>query len=295
MPSKVLELFGYPTWAHADWKTVVAGQHCPYLGKKCIKVRKSEPDLAIGTCTVRYSDDKSVVICPFRLTERRQVFTDALHLLTSHEPGNELHVIPEISVPGGHIDYFLASVKKGKVQDFVGVELQTLDTTGTVFPERQRFIQEHGLPVSAADVNSTKSFGMNWKMTAKTILVQLHHKIETFEGLGKHLLLVIQDHLLKYMTENFSFGHLANPARLGDPMHIHAYTLAPEGEALKMDLAARLSTDAQGIAKCLGLQASASIEIQQVVAALEAKLSPKTLLSPVAGVLPTPAPDTSTD
>jgi hypothetical protein len=35
------------------------------------------------------------------------------HLLTQHEPGNELHIIPEISVPGGSVDYVLASVKSG--------------------------------------------------------------------------------------------------------------------------------------------------------------------------------------
>ena len=49
-----------------------------------------------------------------------------------HEPGNELHTVPEVSVPGGSVDYFLASVRDGKVKDFVGIELQTLDTTGTV-------------------------------------------------------------------------------------------------------------------------------------------------------------------
>ena len=44
-----------------------------------------------------------------------------------------------MNVPGGNIDYCLASVHLGKVVDFVGVELQTVDTTGTIWPERQRF------------------------------------------------------------------------------------------------------------------------------------------------------------
>jgi hypothetical protein len=52
----------------------------------------------------------------------------------------------------------------------------------------QEFLREHGLNVP---VETAKTFGMNWKMTAKTILVQLHHKLETFEHLGKHLVLVI--------------------------------------------------------------------------------------------------------
>lgn len=43
---------------------------------------------------------------------------------------------------------------------------------------------------------------MNWKMTAKTILVQLHHKIDTFESISKHLVLVVQDYLLDYMKRS---------------------------------------------------------------------------------------------
>ena len=43
----------------------------------------------------------------------------------------------------------------------------------------------YGHQVKPKDADSTKKFGINWKMTSKTILVQLHHKISTFE----HLLL----------------------------------------------------------------------------------------------------------
>jgi hypothetical protein len=100
------------------------------------------------------------------------------------------------------------AVRSGKVIDFVGIELQTLDTTGTVWPERQRFLQNHGITVRDVDVSSGKGFGMNWKMTAKTILMQLHHKIHTFEHLSKHLVLVAQDCLIEYMQREFSFEHI---------------------------------------------------------------------------------------
>lgn len=130
------------------------------------------------------------MICPHRLLERRKIFADCIHLLTLHEPGNELHIIPEVTLPGGNVDYFLASARSGRVRDFIGIELQTLDSTGTVWPERQRFLSSVGFAAEPSDLDSEKPFGMNWKMTAKTILVQLHHKIETFEHLNKHLVLV---------------------------------------------------------------------------------------------------------
>jgi len=281
MRNKVAELFGHAAKVDSalNWAEVVSGQQCPYLGRKCWKTRKSRPEISIGTCTVRYGrEDESVIICPTRLLERRQVFTDCLHLLTLHEPGNELHVVGEISIPGGNVDYFLLSAKARKVMDFVGIEFQTLDTTGTVWPERQRFLALAGVKVPKKDVENPKTFGMNWKMTAKTILVQLHHKIETFEHIHKHLVLVVQDRLLEYMRREFSFKHLESTARLGDPMHIHGYGLAPDDIDLCLVLRERVSTDAAGIATCLGLQASANVELEMIIKVLESKISDKTLM-----------------
>lgn len=195
--SRVSELFGKSTGKQQPWPEILTKQWCPFTNTKCFKVRKSDPDISIGTCTVRYGKEpRGIIICPKRLLERRQVFMDCLHLLTQHEPGNELHIVPEMSIPGGSVDYFLASVKKGKVRDFVAIEFQTLDTTGTIWPERQRFLKSLGFKVARKEANSTKTFGMNWKMTAKTILVQLHHKVETLEHLNKRFALVIQDCLL---------------------------------------------------------------------------------------------------
>ncbi len=230
--SDVIELLGEPTQNQmiSKWDTVVDRQWCPYLDRKCIKVGKSQPEISIGTCSVLYGKVKRpIVICPFRLLERGQIFTDCLHLLSLHEPGNELHVVSEVSVPGGSVDYFLASVRDGKVKDFVGIELQTLDTTGTVWPARQRFLQKVGVEVireEAAPYN--KTYGMNWKMTAKTILIQLHHKVQTLEAINKHLTLVIQDFLLEYLRSQFQFSHMKD-ARRGDPMQIHAYRNGSEG------------------------------------------------------------------
>ncbi len=123
-----------------DWATIVKQQQCPFLAKRCYKVRKSESNISIGTCTVLYGrTSEPIIICPTRLIERRQIFIDCLHLLTTHEPGNELHIISEISVPGGTVDYFLVSVRDGRVRDLVGIELQTLDTQELCGPNASGF------------------------------------------------------------------------------------------------------------------------------------------------------------
>ena len=282
--SAVVELFGRSSAKKgADWKKIVEEQECPFLGKRCYKVRKSDPETSIGSCTVLYGRTvEPILICPTRLIERRQIFTDCLHLLTTHEPGNELHIVSEVAVPGGSVDYFLVSARGGKVKDFVGIELQTLDTTGTVWPERQRLLKELGVPRNDDSETSSKPFGMNWKMTAKTILVQMHHKIQTFEHVNKRLVLVTQDRLLEYMTHEFNFGHLKNPAVIGDSMHLHAYKMeAQEDKSYQLILKSRLSTDAEGIATCLGLQAEARVELEEIIRALQIKISPATLFTPV--------------
>lgn len=282
--NKVIELFGQSTKKpKVNWKAVVNEQQCGYTNKKCYKIRKSDPEVSIGSCSVLYGKQRdALIICPARLIERRQIFTDCFHLLTTHEPGNELHIISEITVPGGSVDYFLVSAKSGKVKDFVGIELQTLDTTGTVWPERQRLLKELGVPRKDDSEDSAKSFGMNWKMTAKTILVQMHHKIQTFEHVNKKLVLVVQDKLLEYMSGEFKFDHLSSPATIGDSMHIHAYRMDLQlDKSYKLSMQSRLSTDADGIGFCLGLQAEARVELEQIVQALQAKISTTTLFVPV--------------
>ena len=276
--NKIIEFFGQMTLDEdVDWEEVVVKQICPYSGKKCYKVRKSTPDISIGTCTLAYSG-KDVIICPNRLLERKQVFMDCIHLLKNHVPGNELHVIPEVSIPGGSVDFVLASVRRGKVEDFLGIEFQTLDTTGTIWPERQRLLIKLGIIEDDPESKSTKPFGMNWKMTAKTILVQMHHKSGTFESLNKHLVLVIQNPLLDYMRKEFDFSAI-HEAVDAETVHIHSYVLEVSDNNYTIELSSRLSTTARGIETCLGLNADSCIDIEHFKQLLLSKIGKDTLLT----------------
>lgn len=278
--NRVVELFGIATSSQdTDWEAIVKEQHCPFVDRSCIKTRKSEPNVAIGTCSVNYGrrEPKSILICPNRMLGNGKIFFDCLHLLKLHEPGNELHKIPQVEIPGGNVDFFLVSLNKDRIVDFVGIELQTLDTTGTVWPQRQLFLQSVGVSESAG-FDASKSFGMNWKMTAKTILVQLHHKIGTFERLGKHLVLVMQDHLHEYMMREFRFGHIAG-AKLGHSLHFHSYSFEFQHEdTWKIQLANRHSTDMQGMSVALGLKANPDVGLESLLAKLEQMVCDETLL-----------------
>jgi hypothetical protein len=276
MAEKIAELYGISTdSAKADWAGLAKTQRCPFLSRKCLKNRKSDPAQSIGTCSVHHAGG-DVIICPHRLLERRQVFTDCIHLLANHTPGNEFHLVPEVAVSGGTIDYFIASVNRGKVEDFVGIELQTLDTTGSIWPERQRLLKRKGLTSQwTKGAAEKKGFGMNWKMTAKTILMQLHHKASTFEALHRHLVLVVQDRLLTDMKAKFDFAPF-RAARNGDAVHLHAYSLEPSNGGPTIQLATRISTDAAGVAKCLGKKDESNMTLKELNTILESKISAST-------------------
>lgn len=280
---EIVELFGMNTEAQGiEWGTIVAQQQCPFSDKKCYKIRKSEPDVAIGTCTVLAGRSMDpVMICPNRLIDRRKIFIDCMHLLTKHQPGNDYHLLSEIKIPGGNLDYALVSARGCHAVDFVGIELQTLDTTGSVWPARMSTLNRLGIPVT---VPEAKTYGMNWKMTAKTILVQMHHKAATFANINRHLVLVIQDPLLDYMRREFTFDHFTDPADVVDTVHFHSYgmrSLEPGQQRSDLVLHSRMSTDVAGIERCLGLKKDAAVDESVLLAGISSKLTEMTLWSPL--------------
>lgn len=282
---RIPELFGRPTTTPRspdDWRSIIAGQQCPYLRRPCIKTRKSEPEVAIGTCVVGHGRRATpLIICPHRYLEQSRVFADCFHLLKAHEPGNEFHVVSEFDTVGGSIDYMLVSARRGQALDYAGIEFQSLDTTGTVWPTRQELLRTLGL---AVDDQPERPFGVNWKMTAKTILMQLHHKIAAFQAANRHLVLVIQDELLRYLQREFRFGHFSNPASLSDALHVHAYQVErmPDGE-LSIALDERLSTTESGLSVALALRDKRGVEADQILSRLSEKMSAETLLRPAGG------------
>jgi len=61
-------------------------------------------------------------------------------------------------------------------------------------------------------------------------------------------------------------------------MHLHAYGLSEQKDlAYRLNLTSRLSTDSDGIAVCLGLQAETKVELGKIVEQIEWKISKDTL------------------
>jgi len=274
---EVLELYtksAYQGLTQSDWGNLLQSQHCEYLGRKCLKMRKSAPDITLGTCTVGYKGN-AIVICPYRFLQGMQIFRDVIPLLEGHEASNQIHVVSEVEIPGGNVDFFVVSSKDGTIQDYLALEIQALDTTGSWWPARQAFIKKHVDPTQTVEA---KSFGMNWRMTAKTILVQMHHKAQTLDTLGKKLVLVVQDCLYTYMSAEFNTSRV-RAAERADSVHFQVYSVNRRDHGrFGMTLRSHYSTTPAGIEVMLGASRSNEISESDMRARLKLKMNAHTLL-----------------
>ena len=70
--SKVNQMFGLYTNADEfpDLTRALQEQTCPYMNKRCYKTRKSDPNTAIGTCSLCFNNvEQPILICPEPLTQ----------------------------------------------------------------------------------------------------------------------------------------------------------------------------------------------------------------------------------
>lgn len=265
-PKRPLEFYGFAIESKSvgEWHTILQEEKCPFLGKKCVKQRKSEPWQTIGACTLGYRG-KPLIVCPHRFLDRGTIFADVLHLLEAHESSHQVCVVPEVSMPGGSIDYFVVSMKGNQIIDYLGLETQGLDTTGSggIWKARQDLL--------AGRLQDTYPYGINWKMSAKTVLVQMHHKAGSFDSIRKKLILVTQEDFFNYVSREFQTNHLAT-ARTEDIMHFHVYRLTLEDAEFKLVLADRKSTGLSGVEQMLQLAKGRRISEAEVINRIRAKL-----------------------
>lgn len=267
----VSELFGINvSFLSQQDKKSVENQSCPYTKKECSKMRKSYPQEKIGVCSVKYRS-KDVVICPNRFLEDNTIFKDCVPLLSKTQIDDEIFVIPEVVLPEGQIDFILSLTNKKTIENFVGVEVQSVDTTGSVWDERQKLLIEHGLIKKTSPLVG-KTYGLNWKMTVKTILVQMLHKCRIFEKLNKHLVLVIQKSLFNYMLENFNLTDINIDDKNGF-IHLHIYDLVNENNSLKLTLFAKKRTNSATIERCIPPSNNKKSDLSSIKKILESRVN----------------------
>lgn len=197
MAGSIWELFGYA----ADDRSVAASnaaaqQRCPFLQDFCEK--RLSDGLKSGVCSIKPETSGPVICCPVRLyADEYRVLRDVaekafgsdLSLVAGRDAvsaaqnsatpvvavfgkrwGKELR-LPQKGGTGGYfVDWVLALLDpKGTLQEFVAVEVQTIDTTGNYRNGREALL-------AAGRINEKTSVGLNWENVSKRILPQLIYK-----------------------------------------------------------------------------------------------------------------------
>lgn len=196
MVGSIFEFFGYLSNDDSDVAKLAADtQTCPMNGETCQKTFND--GVISGVCAVKPMTSDPVICCPIRLYAEdylilsdisARVFGPDLQLIAGRNAvkhavehqeiciavfgkgwGGELR-LPQKSKKGSYfVDWVLAKLnKQGELLEFVAVEVQTIDTTGTY---------RSGFEALKKDRSVKKtSVGLNWENVAKRILPQLIYK-----------------------------------------------------------------------------------------------------------------------
>ena len=200
MGASIYEFFGYRATDRSDTATEYAVAHrCPFLPFSDDLCEKTLSDGALaGACSIKPVTTAPVICCPIRLyaddyrvlheIARRAFGPDTVLLHGPQARGVALHDrrpvvavfgqrwggelrLPKKSGRGSYfVDWILALVSAtGELQEFVAVEVQTMDTTGNYRIGRLALLggRRELVPTGA---------GINWENVSKRIIPQLVYK-----------------------------------------------------------------------------------------------------------------------
>lgn len=240
-----VEFYGKSYSNREDAEQGMEDDYCPFLDNTCKKRRKSRGE-SIGTCSVGYrgrgqEEYKPHCICPHRF-ETDSVLGEIEPLFVDE---GEYFTTPEVPVLGTSIDYVAGKRdSEGNVLDFAGVEIQALDTTGSVWEYREAYFDD-----GEEMVDVDKTYGINWAMSlTKTMMQQAFKKGQVFRDWGENLIFLVQDVSLEYIRDNYDSSGLRD-VREEDPVHFYSYSLNYDYETgnYEWEIDEKVSADIEGV------------------------------------------------
>ena len=225
-------------------------EHCPFIDARCTK--RFRDNTVSGACSVAQSNNEPVIICPNRLyAEDYRVLSDICEV--AFGPGMKLlhpsrardvthsgqYVVPfgrrfgkELQLPsasndgagGYYVDWILTRIgPDAQLAEFVAVEVQTIDTTGSY----KSLVEQ--LRVGEMPSGSAKA-GFNWENVNKRILPQLIYKGHTLrrEALcTKGLFFVCPGAVYERIQRRLGAKLLSYPNLHPGSISFHWYNLGP--------------------------------------------------------------------
>lgn len=179
---------------------------CPFINSKCPKRSTQLPEEPYPVCTLwRRSEGEPqpendlIFVCPKRFYAVDFLTEVIEHCWPGDKPANPM-VAPEVKMAGfGNVDFVIADVQgDGEIEQFLSVELQAIDITGSAFPAYQALRAGQDLP-------KRPTYGLNWDNVYKRYITQLIRKGYFHHHWKSKIVAVIPEQVYRYITGRADF------------------------------------------------------------------------------------------
>ena len=190
------EVLGRP--AERGFDPTASKFQCPFIGSTCTKRSTSLGSEPYPVCSIRRrvaGEFKQICVCPKRFHAVDFVADVVEHCWPGDPPSNP-KIASEVRMVGfGNVDFVIADIGRDEeVTDFLSVELQAIDITGSVMPayEALREVRE---------LDRRPTFGLNWSNVYKRYITQLIRKGYFHHHWGTKIVAVMQDVVYDYIRD----------------------------------------------------------------------------------------------
>ena len=166
---------------------------CPFIDSRCTK-RSTSLTEPYPVCSIRRGSVQACV-CPKRFYEVDFLKDVVEHCWPGNAPANA-QIAREVKMKDfGNVDFVIADVdEEGEIGQFLSVELQAIDITGTVM--------DAYLALRAGEqMDEKKSYGLNWSNVYKRYITQLIRKGYFHHHWGTKIVAVMQDVVYQYVRD----------------------------------------------------------------------------------------------
>lgn len=179
---------------------------CPYIRSRCPKRSTQLPNEPYPVCSLwrgtgpRSDPEKDLIfVCPKRFYAVDFLAEVINHCWPGTPPKNPM-VAPEVKMAGfGNVDFVIADVQpNGNVDQFLSVELQAIDITGSAFPAYTAIRENE-------DMAARPTYGFNWDNVYKRYITQLIRKGYFHHHWKSKIVAVIPEQVYAYIKGRADF------------------------------------------------------------------------------------------
>lgn len=186
--------------------------HCPYILSRCPKRSTSVPkDEAYPVCSLWRNTKEArdptkdlICVCPKRFYQVDWLKAVVENCWPFDPPKNPV-VATEVKMKGfGNVDFVIADQDDdGAIGNFLSVELQAIDITGSAYPAYRALRAGEQLP-------KRPTYNFNWDNVYKRYITQLIRKGYFHHHWGTKIIAVIQDQVYDYVIDKADFMRTPN-------------------------------------------------------------------------------------